>query len=164
MEFYGRTGDLLRRKQSILNLHAELNEWRIKMEANPKDSDAANVFLARARAQLEAGERLRKSAAPLPESAAKGDDTRIAHEITSIRTALPQRKRPRIVTRKLPRVFPHMDYPQEESGKSKSSTTGNAKDGHRKNSKKKENNDKHNVKDAKDTEDAKRPGGSCLCC
>ena len=53
MEYYGRSGELLRRQQTIINLHAELNQWRAKMEAHPGNSDAANVFLARARARLE---------------------------------------------------------------------------------------------------------------
>ena len=111
MEYFGQSGELLRRKQTIITLHAELNEWRAKVEAHPGDSDAANIFLARARAQLAADGILEKVSAPLPESASK-DSTDNAESIssTAIRTALPQRKRPRIVTRKLPKVFPHMEY------------------------------------------------------
>ena len=86
------------------------------MEAHPGDSDAANVFLARARAQLETDAMMEKNkaAAPLPTGAAKdGNGIRRASE-DAIRTALPHRRRPRVVTRKLPQVFPHMDYPEDK--------------------------------------------------
>ena len=92
MEFYGHSGDLLRRKQTIINLHVELNEWRTQMEAHPGDSEAANVFLARAREQLEADAMLEKAkaAAPLPGSAPKDGNSDCA-STTAMRTALPQK-------------------------------------------------------------------------
>ena len=169
MEFFGHSGQLLRRKQTILNLHVELNQWRAQMEAHPGDSKAANVFLARARAQLEADALSEKAklAAPLPESAPK-NAMRSADGAGSmaIRTALPQRKRPRVVTRKLPQVFPHMDYPyDQDKGMGAEATTGRGKgagDAKGKQLGKKK-------KDAGDDKDDDGTGQeksteSCLCC
>ena len=89
------------------------------------------LLLACARAQLEADALSEKAklAAPLPESAPK-NAMRSADGAGSmaIRTALPQRKRTRVVTRKLPQVFPHMDYPyDQDKGMGAEATTGRGK-------------------------------------
>jgi hypothetical protein len=170
MEFYGHSGDLLRRKQTIINLHVELNEWRTQMEAHPGDSEAANVFLARAREQLEADAMLEKAkaAAPLPGSAPKDGNSDCA-STTAIRTALPQKRRPRVVTRKLPQIFPHMDYPEdqhEEAGAA--ATTGRGKaggdaKGARPGTMKKNNNNKKKDGDTAG-QDKSTKTKACLCC